>query len=443
MALLLSQEQKTGLGQKMQLSMRLLQMNTLELEACLRTLAEENPFLEVAPPRAGIECSLFAPDERRSRRTEDEPDGEDCLRPVHNCESLRGAVTEQIAGLRVPELMRRELSYLCGEMDVRGYLPSDCVQLSVFCGSMERYENAVRVFQSLEPAGIGARSLSECLCLQLRRRGCEDPLPYLICEKYLDRLAHGQLNFIAKSLCVPPARVQAAKALIATLEPRPSNGYDNGENTPYILPDVEVCEHEGRFEIILADRYVSACTLNTYYAGMADSELLSQADRAYFREKLGQARWALDCVARRREMLLGCTQAILEVQRDFFLEGCAPLMPMTMTALAGKLGVSVSTVSRAARSKYLLCRRGVFPLSYFFAAGLPGAENGTGRDLISGIRALLAQEDPENPLSDRAIAERLSASGVRVSRRTVAKYREREMIPPASARRGRRETAKV
>ncbi|HBD87237.1 MAG TPA: RNA polymerase sigma-54 factor [Clostridiales bacterium] len=439
MKISLSQEQRPVLGQKMQMSMQLLQMNAMELDTHLRNLALENPLIDIKPPESGIECSLRAvPTGSRSKSKQD-GDAPEFLRPAQNYESLRDSIREQIAGLRVPEMMRRELSYLSGEMDERGYLPPDCIQPSIFCSSRERYENAVKVFQSLEPAGVGARSLSECLCIQLRRKGCEDDLPYTICGGYLDRLAKGQLNHISKALGVPIRRVAEAKEIIAGLEPRPSNGFSDGEEIPYVLPDVEIIEREEGFTLVTADKYLPTCTIDAYYSEMAESERLSDEEREYFREKLAQAKWAIDCVRRRRDTLVSCAEAIVRAQSRFFRDGHSPLRPLTMTALAETLGVNVSTVSRAVNGKYLLCRWGTFPFSDFFAPEIHSGNGGTSFDAISEIKTIIADENTGKPFSDRKIAEMLAQKGLKVSRRTIAKYREREMIPPASARRsGRR-----
>ena len=430
----LRNETRQVLGQNMQLSMKFLQMSTQELGAYLRELALENPLLEETPP-----ALIYTPMRQRftGYRSKEPSDGgfRDELAADNRHDTLRHSVREQILPMRVPELMRRELLYLSGEMDERGYLPEDCGDLAVFGGSWERYEDAVKVFQSLEPAGVGARSLSECLCIQLRRRGCEDELAYEICRSQLERLARGQLNYIANELGVGRSNVETAKKLIASLEPRPSNGFAGDEAPSYVLPDVEVAETEDGFEILAADKYVATYGVDSYYAAMAERPELSDEEREYFSAKLQQANWAIYCVERRRSMLLSCTGAVVERQSAFFRDGVSELLPLTMTELADKLGVHPSTVSRAVRGKYLACRWGVYPLSKFFAAEVTGG--GTGAGILAKMRELIASEDPAHPLSDRELSEALAKQGYDISRRTVAKYREEAIIPPASARRKR------
>ncbi len=434
----LRKETRLVLGQQMQLSMKLLQMTSMELEAYLRELALENPLLKESPPKSRLEAPLRAASTRAVSKTGTKDDGpKEFAPPAPQYETLTDSIHEQIMALRIPELMRRELLYLEGEMDSRGYLPEDCGNISVFGGSWERYEYALKVFQSLEPPGVGAKNLSECLCIQLDRRGCESELARKICTDYLDRLAKGQLNHISNELGASIASVSDARDIISSLEPRPSNGFADGGDTPYVLPDIEITKTETGFEVSTADRYMPSYGVDAYYASMADSPGLSDSEREYFSDKLRQARWAINCVERRRDTLLTCAGSIVEVQHDFFLDGVSPMQPLTMTELAEKLDVHPSTISRAVRGKFLLCRWGVYPLSHFFAQELAGSDGGTAQGALAIIKELIAAENPAKPLSDRELSELLQGRGFEVSRRTVAKYRDEALIPSAPGRRVR------
>ena len=430
MEIRLRHEVRQVIGQQMQLSMRLLQMSVQELDVYLRELALENPLLEELPPQQVYRP--MAPS--RARTVNDEGEREQDI-PDERRGTLRDYLREQVLTLRVPELMRRELLYLVNEMDERGYLPDDCEGLEAFAGDAERCMNAIRVFQSLEPAGVGARSLSECLTLQLRRLGSEDEVAYRICEGYLDRLARGQTARIAQELGVKEQRVLDARRLISSLSPRPSNGFAAGEPPAYVLPDVELSAGPDGFELTTSDKYLPSWRIDTVYSAMAKRPDLTEAEREYFAEKLRQASWAVRCVERRRDMLLGCAAAVVEVQSDFFTDGVSPIRPYTMTELAERLGVHVSTVSRAIRGKYIACRFGVYPLSDFFQRESAGGS--TARGVAEELKALIAAEDSAHPLSDRELSERLGERGLEVSRRTVAKYREQAGIPGASVRRKR------
>lgn len=434
----LRKETRLVLGQQMQLSMKFLQMTSTELEAHLREMALENPLLEESPPKARLDRPLRTTSTSSGTKSSTSDDGpKEFAPPAPDYETLSSSMHDQIVALRIPEMIRRELLYLEGEMDSRGYLPEDCGNISVFGDSWERYENAVKIFQSLEPPGVGARSLSECLCIQLDRKGCKDELVYKICSDYLDRIAKGQLNHISRELGVSISSISAARDVISALEPRPSNGFADGGDTPYVLPDIEIIKTEHGFDVATADRYMPSYGVDAYYASMAERPGLSEGERSYFSDKLRQARWAINCVERRRDTLLACAAAIVDAQLAFFLDGISPMQSLTMTELAEKLDVHPSTISRAVRGKFLLCRWGVYPLSHFFAQELAGSDGGTAQGALAVIKELIDAEDPAKPLSDRELSELLTERGFEVSRRTVAKYRDEAMIPSAPGRRVR------
>jgi RNA polymerase sigma-54 factor len=433
--LIVDKEQRQLLGQQQHQSLVLLQMNTQELESYLQELATENPLLEITPPVEAPERYFPTLCARQSgpQKEDNYNDALEKLCATNNYEALTGAVLEQIGTLRLSRQEYLELEYLCYELDERGYLPPpDAQAYRAFSQSAARYEAAVARLQALEPAGVGARSLGECLCLQLKRRKIRSMLPYQLCNSYLDRLAKGQLHHIAKTLDIPIEEVCAARDLIAQLNPYPSNGFSGSRNTPYITPDVEVIKCGNSLELTLADRYMSSYGINRYYARMAASKELCAEEQEYFRNKLTQAKWALNCVSRRKEMLLSCAKAIVDMQRDFFLDGESPLIPFTMVELSRQLAVHPSTVSRAVRGKYIACEWGLYPFSSFFAQELPAGS--TGRDLSVQMQTLIENENKRKPLSDREIAQQLSNRGISVSRRTVAKYREAAGIPGAPGR---------
>lgn len=433
----LEQGQKLVMNQQMTMAIEMLQMDAQELDTYLQELALENPMLEIHPPK---ETGIQSWNTVSANHSADDGGSLGELKAAADG-SLKGEVREQIVTAHVPELMRRELLYLLGEMDAQGYLPADTGDLQAFFGDRQRYENAVAVLQSMDPPGVGARSLSERLCLQLRRRGVTDELPYQICRGHLEALARGQWNLIAKALKVSKSQVLEAQALILTLEARPSNGFGGSGTAPHVLPDVELVWQEGQFHVVPADRYMHSYNVDAFYTKMAQDPSLTPEEQAYFRSKTAQAKWAIQCVDRRRETLCACVEGILERQYDFFRGTADTPVSLTMTELAEQMEVSVSTVSRAVRGKYLTCRRGTFPLSAFFAKEINGPDSGTRQDALDTIKQLIAGENPDDPLSDRVIAERLTAQGLQLSRRTVAKYRESLNIPSAAVRRGRNQSS--
>lgn len=439
MKLELTSTQKLTMTAQMQQSLKILQMNNLELEQYLNELAQENPLIEITPPAVSREYSIFTVrcgyQKAGSQGTENPGD---LLAPIQNYETLQDHLREQANALRLPKHLIREVSFLIDDLDDRGYLPRTPGDLAIFDGSQARYEQAVMVLQSLEPAGAGARDLPECLCIQLHRMGVEDPLPYVICRSYLDRLAHGQLNHVAKELGVSKKKVSQVKELISSLEPRPSNGFSHGKNTPYVFPDLEISEDEnGLLTVGIAERYMPRYGLDAYYASLTHQQDLPPETRAYFSDKLRQAKWTIDCISQRRDTLLACTRYIAGVQAAFFRNPQASLQPLTMSQIADALGIHVSTVSRAINGKYFYCQWGLFPLNHLIAQEVAGTGDTSG-NIRTLIRQIIESEDPAAPLSDQAISEQLATRGIPLSRRTVAKYREDAMIPSTSVRRKRK-----
>ena len=438
MELSLSNKLKIVVGQQMQLSLRVLQMSNLQLEEYMRSLFEENPLLAEKAPAERPPRSLSAAENafRQSGARYNLEDAEFLQAGLHS-ESFRDYVLAQINMTKMPQKLRRELTWLCYELDERGYLPESPGDLKPFGGSADEYAAAVEKLQSLEPAGVGARSVQECLCLQLKRGGVTDELPYILCRGYLDRLARGQLNSIAKELNISTAKVDQAKKAVLALNPRITNGFAGGNAAHYVIPDVEIIRDGDSLEAVYADKYLPSYIIDPYYSEMLRDENLSGAEREYIQDKLSQAQQALGIVEKRRDTVLACAKFILEKQRAFFLDGSRKLVPVSMTEAAEQLGVHVSTVSRTVHEKYILCEWGLFPMDHFFSREVKGSMGGTTANLEETIKDIISREDPQKPLSDMKIAEMVSAMGLEVSRRTVAKYRDKAAIPPASARRER------
>jgi RNA polymerase sigma-54 factor len=307
--------------------------------------------------------------------------------------------------------------------------------------SEETVVQALSLVQSLEPAGIAARNLSECLCLQLHRMDNVDPLAIRIARDYLDALARSRYAFLAKELKVSQNQVRAACEHIRTLKPKPGTGFATRDDIVYITPDVNVVKVQDHFEIYTDDYCFPSITLNSYYRDIVN--VTDNCDvRDYLVNKMHQAQWVIKSIEQRRSTLVACAECIVQLQEEFFRQRGGHLVPMTLADVARRLDVHESTVSRAIRDKYLRCSKGVFPLSHFFSRGLgkrtsqPGADElCTSADAVKAlISELVAGEDKKQPLSDQKLCERLGERSADISRRTVAKYREELCIPCASAR---------
>ena len=420
------------MGQQMYQSLSFLQMSTEEMTDYLQELSMENPLLEPLPPKRPIESRTISMRAGTVRRH----NGEALELPIPDrCErSLPDALLDQLLTMGLSPELEAALRHLIVNLDARGWLPPEIRGSKAWENAPALFEEALAVLRSLDPPGVGAADLSDCLCLQLERRGLENSTAFRICRDCLEHLARNHIHHIARSLGVSEQEVVEAQALIRSLDPIPSNGFDDGRQSAVIIPDILLEFEQGEPVFYTGEECLPRFQLSPVYAQMAQREDLSEEERSYFREKMDQAKWAVSCVNRRRETLLRCAEEIVNEQWDFFTSEHGSLRPLSMGETASHLGVHLSTVSRTVRNKYLSCRRGTFPLSYFFAAEVSGD---TAEEICRILKRIIAQEDPLHPLSDSKLCEALRSRGYDIARRTVAKYREKENIPPATGRKER------
>lgn len=437
---------KTELRQELKLtpqllqSMEVLQMNVQDLAEYLSRASEENPLLEAESP-ASLQ-NAYAQLRRAASWLDAGPQGgtflhEDGTVPER---SAADRETESLAAFLRDQLERRHLekpllalcTYLAELVDEDGYLaPEDLESLEELKLPQELTDRALTELQSLDPPGVGARDLAECLVLQLRRQGaCQVSID--IAAQFLPELGRKHYGPIARALGITVEEVQAAEKIIAGLDPHPGRAFEPAEPTVYVQPDVFIVELEGQLKVVLNDYYLPRMSISTYYA-----RLLKESDdaktRTYLREKMQQAKWLLGSLERRGNTLRQCAEAILEAQRPFFTGESTELSPMRLSALANQLGVHPSTVSRTARGKYLQCRQGTYPLRYFFSLAV-GASGPSRQAVKHRLLELVQKEDPRHPLSDQKLSQLLSTQGVQVARRTVAKYRLELGIGSSTAR---------
>ena len=450
MELGLENRQTQSLSPQMMQSMKILQMDTQELSVFLAELIQENPVLEPgeAPARtdgvsepAGITDFPEPPgEEMRDARTEDS-DGKDmanCVGGMPLEETLPFYLLSQLSALPLTHRQKLACRVIVENLNSIGYLDGSLEELAGRCVfSGQELEEALSAVQRLDPAGIGARNIQECLHLQLERMAGDTALASRIVDFGLDALAKCRYAQMAKVLGVPQKDIVAACDLIRTLNPKPGGGFTDRDMPAYILPDLIVDTSAGHPELTLNDSFVPSVKMNAYYCQLM-RDTTEESVREYLGEKIRQAKWVIKCIEQRRSTLIGCAQAILKLQRDFFSTSDGHLVPMTLGDVARELGVHESTVSRAVRGKFLQCSRGVFALSSFFTAGLAGSarqeEAVSAEKAKALLKSLIDGENKAKPLSDQKICDLMEAGGCILSRRTVAKYRDLLGIPPASAR---------
>jgi RNA polymerase sigma-54 factor len=488
MSQLLSQIPRHALQQQQRLTpqliqaMDILQLNALALESRIAQEIDSNPALEVVPGEdevgpAGEAETLSAPGsgpldgqnvearafERldslvreydvfeddsgytgtRSRaRAAEEGDikmeamANTAARPL----SLQEHLLAQLSLLEIDEETRRLCAVIIDNLDERGWLsqPLDelLAQISPPAGR-ERLEDALARVQQLEPAGVGARDLQECLVLQLEARPYDTSLERRIIEEHFADLQKNRLPQIARALGVDLEEVKAALVEIGRLAPHP--GLDvSGRSAPPVVPDVivdYVPEGDG-YDVRLTRGNLRELRISEEFREAMEKSRDNKPARDFIRQKIEAASAIIDAVRYRRERLLEVARAVVEAQRDFLDRGEQHLKVLRMSDLAARFGCDPSTISRTVDEKWIQTPRGIYPLRRFFTGGME-SEGGEvlGWDSIKAkVHQIVEHEDKSQPLSDDEIVEKLAAQGIEIKRRTVAKYRAQLGIPTARQR---------
>ncbi len=433
--------QQLKLSPQLLQSMEILQMNSQELLEYLGRLTEENPLLEQEDAHA----LRSAYEELRQRAswidggvygatfTHGEGGAPERGTVDRNLESLTVFLRDQLERKRLPRPLLALSKYMAELVDEDGYLDAgDLESLRELNLPEALIGQALEVLQSLDPAGVGARDLSECLLLQLARRKDVPPAAMDIAARFLPELGRKHYGPIARELGLSAAEIQAAEQIITSLDPHPGRAFQPAEPAAYVRPDVFIVELEGELTVVLNEYYLPKISISSYY-----TRLLKDSDeketRDYLREKMQQAKWLLGSLDRRGSTLRRCAAAILDAQRPFFAGETGELAPMSLLSLSESLALHPSTISRATRDKYLQCRQGTYPLRYFFSRAI--GEQGPSRQAVKQrLLTLVRGEDPRRPLSDQRLCELLAEEGIQVARRTVAKYRMELRLPSSTAR---------
>ncbi len=484
--------QRLAMTPLMQQALHLLQLPTAELEQMVLEEATQNPFLEVT---GEIDDEELAPGDQESvsagesevsqedvESQSNDEEGEKSVyskeetahfddvdvewesvyddsypipsRSIVGCEgdeeerdledfvaapqSLRDNLLFQVRLLPIGDKVRAIAEYIVQALDDDGYLrvPLDDIAKDLRVPT-EEVEKALSYVQTLEPPGIGARSLAECLEIQLRHRRVDDPLAYRLVREHLKDVMNKNVKKIAKDLKIDEEKVRELIGLISDLEPSPGRAYST-EAPHYIRPDIIVKKIDDDYYIYVDDGILSGLRISPRYKRVAEEaeKLPREEDRKFVREKLKSAEWLIRNLERRKNTLLRVAQAILEHQRDFLDKGISHLKPLTLREVADVVGMHESTIARVTSGKYIETPRGTFDMKFFFSRGIQSdsgedASNTTVKQLIAD---LIEKEDPSNPLSDQRIVEILKKKGINLARRTVAKYREQLGILPSRLR---------
>jgi RNA polymerase sigma-54 factor len=456
---------------RLQQALKLLQVPTLELQQILKQEIMQNPLLEEVDELTDQEdLEKEASPEEAANQEADDPADEDPIDwseymqdgafdrafvppsetsveflekvPITRT-TLADSLLEQLHFLNLPRATMTVAEFLVGSLDDSGRLATVIEDVAATLGRpLEEVEKVLTLIQALEPAGVGARNLRECLLIQLEARGEKGTLAWRIVHDQFEHLVNRRFPEIARQLKCSVEDVQAAADVIATLNPRPGLQVSS-EDPKYVVPDLIVERVDDDYVVLLNDRHLPRLRISSAYESVlrekkkSEMNATEQKTREYIHGKLNSARWLIQTIEQRRKTMIKVMNCIIREQREFFDKGIAFLRPLTLQQVARQIDMHESTVSRVCSGKYVQTPRGVFELKFFFSSGLEteDGEDVSARTAKNIIKTLIDEEDKKDPLSDQRIAELLHLKGLRIARRTVAKYREQLSVLPARFRR--------
>jgi RNA polymerase sigma-54 factor len=449
--LTLAQEQKLVMTQQMQLSIKLLQMSSIELQEHVEKELQENPVLDFEVPeekndnvnnRIDYKELIKYLDFDKYGQHHYEKNEDEEVSPfnfVSEKPSLKQYLKEQLIYLSVKGYLMHICEYIIDNLDDRGYL--DISLEEVAKGLMVDEDDsldALEIVQSLDPPGIAARDIRECLKLQLERKNIRDEKLFSIIDYHLEDIADNKYSTISKAMDIDLKKAQQYGDLVKTLQPKPSSGFFTGDEIRYIAPDAYIRKIADDYHIIMNEELLPKLNINEIYKEILRDESDKDAVE-YVKDKLNSAIFLIKSIEHRKSTIYRVLEKILEMQKDFFEYGESYLKPMTLKDISESINMHESTVSRAVKDKYINTRRGTIKIKDLFTVGLTSSNNeeDVSTSIIKKeIKSMIDKEDKAKPLSDQAICDHLNQAGMNISRRTVAKYRE-EMNIKASSKRKR------
>lgn len=459
----LKQTQKLIMTTEMKQAIEILQMTSMELNNLIDEQLLENPMLEFND--SPMESMEVVKEERQAKEeSKDQIDWDEYFQNMQMTEYRNTPSSSHDASedefnfekfsyyettlneylllqfhVYAKELTEREVligEYLIDCIDDNGYL---IIDMDYICDILEtgpeEIEKLIAIIQSFDPAGVGARNIKECLMIQLRQEGYDEPVYEELIMHHLNDLAENQLKKICQQTGLQMTEVAEFKELIKTLEPKPGREFTNFDGVKYVIPDGSIEWDEDEMIVHVNDVSAPRLKINTFYQSMLRNGSENDDTKKYIEKKLDAASFLIKSIEHRRDTIRKVIQAIAYYQESFFREGVEDLKPLTLKTIADMIDVHESTVSRAIRGKYVQTPRGTYALKFFFKRGFSqGAEDVSSEAIKEKIKTYVENEDKTKPLSDQKIAELLKNEGIDVARRTIAKYREALNILPSSKR---------
>jgi RNA polymerase sigma-54 factor len=474
----LRQSQRVVMTPLLQQAIQLLQLSTLELQEVVAKELLENPMLEEvtpdtpetpadapvtpdsppaptvaqvstdAPPTTerqtdelpfDFNAVMSADDDHEERSLVSQEDREDL--PFENVVrtqvSLADHLEDQLRFVAEDAAVRRIGAEIIGNLDEDGYLRAELEEIAQRCNATaEEVTRILELVQGFDPPGVAARSIQECLLLQLKRDPLPDPVSVEIIETYFDDLSRRRYQDIARAMKLAVDRIMESVEEIMGLEPKPGRRF-GGNDSRYIVPDVFVYKLGTDYTIVLNEDGIPRLRVNALYRSLLRGAGSGDEAKQYVEQKLRSALWLIKSVDQRQRTLRKVTQSIVKFQREFLDRGLPHLRPLSLRDVGEDIGMHESTISRVTTNKYVETPQGLFELKFFFHSGIASGDG----EMVSSvsvkkmIQDILAAEDPAKPQSDQEVAQALQKRGLTIARRTVAKYREELGILPSHQRR--------
>jgi len=438
---------------QLQQAIKLLQLSRLELQNYITEELQSNPLLEADTTQSRDLESQRLQKERdellkwkwdaylETYGQDNVPYYEDDERPSFESTATKpeGLYDHLFWQLRMNDFSEKEREvgvFIIGNLDHNGYLnmgtDAICEATSL---PPEIVLSAIAKVQHFDPPGIAARDLKDCLFIQARILELDDTLVWKIIESHLEDLQTKNYDKISHDLDVTVEEVSQAAEIIINMEPRPARDYSD-EPPQYVVPDIYVVNMEGEFVVVLNEEDIPLLKLNKQYQNMMASDGMGKVAKNYLSECLKSAQWLLKSIQQRQNTLCKVTESIVKFQRDFLEHGITHLKPLVLRDVADDVGMHESTISRVTSNKYVHTPQGTFELKYFFNSGISKSDGSfvASQSVKNEIENIIKGEDAKHPLSDQAIAQMLKTKGVKIARRTVAKYRELLGIVPSNRR---------
>ncbi|MDU1953943.1 MAG: RNA polymerase factor sigma-54 [Peptoniphilus lacydonensis] len=411
-------------------SIELLELNAIELDKVITEEVCENVILDYSKRENSISIDnlLNLYNKNREYNSYITEDKDYSSLPFTYKEDFRKTLEKDFLTYKLSKKEEAIGKYLINNLRDDGYLDLDILEVSKKFEVSEGFVEEVREkIKLIDRKGFASKNLKECLLIQIENKD----ILYDFINIHLEDLAKNKLNNIAKSMNISIEDVKTLCKRMQDLEPIPSSGENSNENTPYIHPEIFILERNSELEVKVIDSRENQLSFNEYYMSLLESTK-DEEIKSYLMEKYDRAIFFLEAIAKRRATIRKIANAIVSIQREFFLKGYN-LKVCNLKILSERLDLSESTISRAIKGKYVHSKRGVFPLKYFLVSGV--GQNDISKDeILKLIEKVIKEEDIRKPYSDQKVLEILKIYGVDIKRRTVAKYRDKLGILPSNLR---------